>query len=349
MIQPAAKRQGSIASAPAAPVGHECNCEFRELESATLLVHIAFHFVEGRLRFLREVLTEFREYRLRMIEIVVDTNDEATLKALGEMDLGRSVAIKVRVHRDLKHPFLLTWQHREAFAERQQAFDYYLYLEDDIRVPWTTFAPWAMELPILDQRGWLRGVLRVEPDHKGRLMASDWYRPMRRPVVYEIDGRRYVRPEEPYQACWCCTGDQLRRFVESETWRFGAHRWSHVRSKIPRFSDDWFIRERASLGPIYAAPFMHRLLLPIGESCEVLQSAFVDHLPANYARDARSRYAKIEAKHLLRGKPVREGSVRAIWADLSRELLFLGMRVTGPHPIRAVRSWLSRVLKASTG
>lgn len=320
---------------------HECP----GLESAKLLVHIAFHFVEARLPYLRQVLSAFRDYRLRAIEIVVDTNDEATLKALSNMDLGPAVSLSVQVHGELGHPFLLTWKHRHSFAERHREFDYYLYLEDDIRVPWSTFAPWATELPILDHHGWLRGVLRVEPDTRGRLMASDWYRPMHRPVVYEIGGRRYIRPEEPYQACWCCTADQLHRFMRSEAWSEGSHRSSHVRARVPRFTEDWFIRERASLGPIYSVPNTHRMLLPIGGTAKVLKCALVEHLPANYALDPLSRYAKIEVDSLLIGHPKQSGSLRAIVADIRRELMCRGMRVTGPHPFRTIKSWLRKNLK----
>ena len=337
----------SARPSPSESAARDGSSEFPELESATLLVHIAFHFVEARLQYLLEVLGAFREYRLRSIEIVVDSNDEATRHALAGLDLGSAVTLSVQVHRDLTHPFLLTWQHRPAFTARQHDFDYYLYLEDDIRVPWTTFAPWATELPILERHGWLRGVLRVEPDHQGQLMASDWYRPMRNPVVCEVEGRRYIRPEEPYQACWCASRGQLERFLATEAWCRGAHHWSHVRARIPRFDGDWFIRERASLGPIHSPVGSHRTLVPINAAGSVSPVAFVHHLPANYALNPASRYAKIPTEHLLCGDPTLAGSIRAMVANLQRELTHWAMRLTGPHPIRSVRAMLRRLVKGS--
>lgn len=342
-------RPENRAATPAEPCGEMAESCIGQvgggLESATLLVHIAFHFVGSRVEYLRKVLLALCEYRLRSVEIVVDSNDEATLDALDGISLGPGVSLSVRLHRDLEHPFLLTWQHRSAFAERQQEFDYYLYLEDDILVPWSTFEPWARELPILDRHGWLRGVLRVEPDAHGILMASDWYRPVHQPVEYQIDGAQYIRPEEPYQACWCCTREQLQRFARSKAWFLGAHRWSHVRARIPKFSGDWFIRERASLGPIFSPAGTHRMLLPVDSNRAISSNAFVHHLPANYALNAKSRYAKIPVKQLIVGTMVRAGSIRSIAADLQREVLHWAMWLTGPHPVLSLRGWLRRTVR----
>jgi hypothetical protein len=265
----------------------------------SLLVHIAFHFLPHRWQYLERVITGLAEFEIDRLLVVVDSNTADVSECLAGLSLPKHCEVRVHVHPDLAHPFDLTWAHRKHMASSLDAFDYFMYLEDDIYVPSQTFAAWVRRSESVYERGYIHGFLRVEFDPAGRPTSSDWRRAARRPHAIEIDGVKYIRPEWFYQACWVYSRAAMQRFVSTAAWTRGIHRWSSVVRGHRHSGDANYTREFSAFGMACAAPGRPRILLPVNDSGQVLSDAWVYHLPNTYAQS--SELQLLDARHLVEG------------------------------------------------
>jgi hypothetical protein len=265
----------------------------------SLLVHIAFHFVPHRWQYLERVLAGLAEFEIERILVVVDSNTDDVSERLAALSWPRHFSVRVDVHANLSHPFDLTWAHRKHMAGALEHFDYFMYLEDDIYVPWQTFDAWLRRSESVCNRGFIHGFLRVEFDQASRPMASDWRKPAKRPPAIEIDGVKYIRPEWFYQASWVYSRATMQRFVRTEAWTRGFHTWSSV-VRAHRHSGAAYTREFSAFGMACAAPGRPRILLPVNADGQIPSDAWVYHLPNNYAQG--SEVTLLDARELVEGE-----------------------------------------------
>lgn len=327
-----------------------------EEAAGSLLVHIPFHFDERRWGYLREVLGALARYQLARVCVVVDTNSDSTRELVAGITTDDRFTVRVDVHRNLSHPFDLTWTGRADLAARSSDFDYFMYIEDDILVPWDAFDAWRAEEPELDRRGLMRGFLRVETDERGRAVATDWFSTVTRPVAFAIGGRRYVRPESFYHACWICGRGRMRWFVASEAWSRGFHRWSSVVRAHRRLRGVNYTREYSAFGWACAAAGAPRVVLPIDAEGRIARTAWIRHLPNNYALDSRQRGGRIAADELLVGPMVPAesacGRARVLGAHVAETMAWAAylarLDLAWAGVDRAVRA-LGRKLRALAG
>lgn len=250
----------------------------------SLLAHIPFHYVPQRWQYLERVLAALGEYKLERVVAVVDSNTSDVCALVEGLSLPGHIDVRVDVHENLAHPFGLTWAHRKNMARSLESFDTFMYLEDDIHVPWKTFEAWLRRQDVVGRRGYIQGFLRVESDVAGRAVSTDWRRPLRRPRVIQIGEARYVRPEAFYQACWVYARSVMQRFVATDAWVRGFHRWSSVTRGHRNLGDANYAREFSAFGMACATPGRPRVLLPVDAHGQIARDAWVWHLPNNYAQ-----------------------------------------------------------------
>jgi len=240
---------------------------------STALLHVAFHYNPARLGYLQQVLRQLEKLDLGYAEIVVDTNDARTQQFLKAKNLpGRT-----SLHRDLEHPFLLTWAHREGMRSRCAEFDFFVYLEDDIFIPQIALNRWFATKEALKREGFLPGFLRIEHDRNNQFVSSDFQHSVSDVDHLEIDGQYYCATPFPYQAFWIYDRETMAEFIASECYEHGFDEY-RVTSRI---------RENAVFGYGYHSPppgYKSRMLLPLLSKTTVHPGAFVFHLPSNYGR-----------------------------------------------------------------
>jgi hypothetical protein len=247
--------------------------ESDNLLDVRILVHVAFHFDRSRLRYIKEVLRNISSYRVKECCIVVDTNSDATRFAFERF----GIPGQVRVQAQLRHPFMLTWACREEFAKKIDEYDVFMYVEDDILVPFAAITRWHEELDRVRSAGFLPGFLRVELNRCGSLVSSDFFSPASCSDIVSLEGRRYLCPPYPYQAFWIYDRTTMREFVESESF------WP----RAPEQGNLQYIRERAALGLTFESSPLgsySRHVIPLTSDGQVDSQAYVFHLPSNYGR-----------------------------------------------------------------
>jgi hypothetical protein len=277
----------------------------------TLLVHIPFHYRAERVAYIKRLIENFKNYRLKRVDVVVDTNSELTRAAIAPIlplvnrSKNLNLNVTITCHDHLEHPFDLTWVHRQAMSKQLQNYDLFMYLEDDILVPWETFISVRNDQVLLEKTEWIRGVLRIEKSDRGVNYLADFKEPMGPPEILHLQGGRFFQPKYPYSACWIYTRAQMTRFFASEYWPEAnydncAPAWSQGK----RYK---YKREKAAFGMAYLPQNRdqdirqdhHRIVLPIPrDGFELDSHFFVYHLPRNYIGDRTVFFAKIPT-HLI--------------------------------------------------
>lgn len=233
-----------------------------------LLAHVAFHFKGSRVKFARETVDGLKRLPFEDVRIVVDTNTHATADFIATDE-----RTTLSIHDDLAHPFDLTWVHRTPLRQALPAFDYFMYIEDDILIPPSTAQAWAASLEIVKPAGYLPGFLRVETDRRGRLVSSDFLRPSSRRDVIEIAGRPFLKAAYPYTAFWLYDRATMERFVDSPVYTEGFTESDIRASAATGFS-------YRKVGSRYEA----QVVLPLTDKLCIDPACYVFHMPANYGR-----------------------------------------------------------------
>lgn len=243
----------------------------RDVIPGRLLARIAFHFRRPRLKYLVEVTEQLRLLPFSGVVIGVDTNS-----ADAPLIIRKFCAVdEIKVHSDLRTPLELVWTNRAAMKSSFSAFDYFLYIEDDMLLTPAAVDIWHERLPALNKRGFLPGFLRVEQDRKGDLVSSDFMHPDTRDNVLFIDDKPYLHTKFPYQALWLYDKETMRAFISSGMFESGNPRDAH---KLLENSALGFTFEPTSEG------YRSRCLLPLTQSMQIDPRCYVYHMPSNYAR-----------------------------------------------------------------
>lgn len=226
-----------------------------------LLVCISHHSAPGRIEYLRQVLNGFAEYELA-IDIIIDTN-VAALDVRGEN-------LTVVSHVSLEHPFHLCWQHRRHMKERIDDYRWFMYVEDDIYLPFENFAHYQRNFEYL----WPYNVpsfIRVE-EHEGEEYVLDVTERQER------TGAGLTTLRQPYHGFWI-----MPQWALKET----------MRGDFVRLSDS---REIAASYPMWE---LNKTPVVELDGKQVSPKCFAYHVSNNYAPCKTSPHAKIKVADLF--------------------------------------------------
>lgn len=164
-----------------------------------LLVCVSFHFSEERIPYLKNVL-ENHLNNYGDAEIIVDTNRHESIEVI--KGFFQSTQIKTFVHDNLDHPFHLAWMHRRHIKREIRNFDVFMYIEDDMFLPYENYKNYLHLFDLLWPR-FIPSFIRTE-EKDGWLYCADAFvkTRIRRNDVVELRGRRFVTLDNPYHAFW---------------------------------------------------------------------------------------------------------------------------------------------------
>jgi hypothetical protein len=106
-----------------------------------LLVCVAAAYDPARVRYLVGTLRRlFDTYEVPRLDVVVDTTSPALRRALPS-DLRRreNLEFVVHPHGSMRHGWYLAWAHRRRVASRARDYGAFMYLEDDMDLPWANY------------------------------------------------------------------------------------------------------------------------------------------------------------------------------------------------------------------
>jgi hypothetical protein len=168
-----------------------------------LLICIAFHYNPDRIKYLTRVIDAFlNEYKVDL-KLIVDTNT---------FDLehyNKHENIQVFVHEKLNHPFHLTWMHRKHIKENINLYDCFMYVEDDMYLPFENFKNYLENFKILWPK-YVPSFVRIE-QKDGHDFISDV--PEKQPLnKVSIGGKEFNEFKFPfnYHAFWLLPQKELK-------------------------------------------------------------------------------------------------------------------------------------------
>lgn len=233
------------------------------MRKAELLICITHHHSTDRLEYLLQILQSFKdEYSLRH-DIIVDTN--AALDVTGD----NTTTVH---HNSLAHPFHLAWMHRQHMKERIEDYDWFMYVEDDIYLPFENFLNYLRNFELL-WPDYVPSFVRVER-FNGEEYALDVT--TRRECNLVQDG--FCTLKQPYHGFWIMPQQALK-----ET----------MRSDFVRLSES---REVAASYPMWE---LHKTPVVQIEGNHVSRLCYAHHLPNNYARCPADPHAKIKVADIF--------------------------------------------------
>ncbi|HMG14151.1 MAG TPA: hypothetical protein VK590_01820 [Saprospiraceae bacterium] len=246
-----------------------------------LLVCIPFHYSEGRVQYLMQVLENFNHYEME-VDVIVDTNTGDLFQLDHEIGISEMVnKLSIIQHKELTHPFHLTWVGRKHIRENIDNYDYVMYTEDDMMLPWENFKNYIQTFHQLWPR-YIPGLVRVEKAHdKLYITDSPLHQKFNTSLWYnQIDIRGLLTNiNYPYHAQWIMPHEALK---------------SSMRDNFVRMEDN---RELAASYPMWE--LNKTALVKLTSENQIDPLCYTYHLPNNYSMSPDSSFGKIEVDKLF--------------------------------------------------
>ena len=233
-----------------------------QIEDMTIVAHICHYSSPGRMNYLKEVLATLLTYKCKTIDISVHSNAAVVVEEKNPRG-----TITVHKH-ELKEPYDLPWRCRDLLALQSKSYDVFMYLEDDIAVPFVAFQYWHKWHKYMRKHELDVGFVRIEQ----RQSNKEFYVTDQRHQLTEIrtiNDVPFVQLENIYCAFWIYDQDELMEYMKSPWWHYEPHHWGTGQREDAAIGVK-FVR-LASMAPLLSD---RKTLAP--ECC-------VHHLPNNYA------------------------------------------------------------------
>jgi hypothetical protein len=250
-----------------------------------ILICIAFHYAETRLQYLKKILSRFLNTYNCPFHIIIDTNTtetEVLLRELFPLQIDSNI-IEISVHETLPHPHSLTWAHRFHFKENLEKYQTFMYLEDDMDLPYENFVNYLENFNMMWPH-FVPSFVRVESDASGELFSSDHLlvHKLQRSQLAQAGSKRFMRLHMDYNALWIMPRDALILTIKD---------W------FARWEVNGFIRETA------ASYILWELKVPglyeVSSDGKISEKCYVYHLPNNYVNAEGTPLGKMSLKNLV--------------------------------------------------
>jgi hypothetical protein len=275
-------------------------------EYRKLSVCITFHYVENRLKYLKEVCNSLIDIAPEIFLTIITNTDEADeIKEIKNTVDTLKLKLDLVIPVGLGHPYLLAWSHLPVFKKQfeDESFTHFLYVEDDIKITKENLDYWLERRAVLIDSGFIPGFLRVEKnDLDGNLYSTDV---MERMSMYDcptfdVENKgSFISIVYPYQGIYFLDRELMYEHLNgpSSNPDFEHNNVGLFRVNGPQ------IREKAALALTYVnvpEGFRSRNLLPYDEKTRQIDPrSFVHHLPNNYTNDPSHKIGKLQINDLF--------------------------------------------------
>lgn len=239
-----------------------------------LTIHIAYFYIQERMKYVNKIINETNLYELAA-DIFIHTNNNH----LKEFHFNEYTNGHIQVvYHDLSncHPFFLTWKCRELMQLQKNDYDYFMYIEDDVLIPYNAIKYWLKHHPKLEKLNYNLGFLRIEIDSEQVEYMTDIPIHNKFSKTIDIDGQLFIENNiNPYCAFWIYNKDTFHKFTNSPLYHYeNMHEFENTPYQM--------IREKAAIGlnglltKYYSKTLIPLKYLKLDPDCRVY------HLPNNY-------------------------------------------------------------------
>lgn len=228
-----------------------------------ILVCIASHDCKNRLAYLLPVLNNLKSYPEK-VDIIIDTNDSIDIEG-----------VSVYNH-NLLHPYHLTWCHRKHIKDNLLLYDWFVYQEDDMLIPYENFHNYTENFNLLWDK-YVPSFVRIEK-YNNKEYITDVTSHHKKSDIICLHDKKWIHLSNPYHAFWIMPKQAIintitKNFERFETWR-----------------------ELAASYPMWE---LKRIPLVMIEDDNISKKCYSYHLPNNYASFQGTPFGKIEINKLF--------------------------------------------------
>lgn len=174
-----------------------------------LLICIAHHYVPEKLIYLKQVVERFLSYNLD-VTIIIDTNSYELLKYLNYHN------VYIYANNKLEHPHHLAWLHRQHIKDFIDDFDYFMYIEDDIDLPFKNFVEYLNNFELLFPN-YVPSFIRVETlDGIDYAVDVQKQQKINNSNIIKIGDKKFISLNRPYHAFWIMPHKELKETISND-------------------------------------------------------------------------------------------------------------------------------------
>lgn len=237
----------------------------------SLLICIAFHYVPERVKYLIQVINYIQAFYEVSFDIIVDTNIDKGHIAPG---------IKFVIHSGLEHPFHLTSCHRQHMKDNINKYDNFMYIEDDILVPYENYLNYIENFKLLYPE-FVPSFIRIE-EKNGEEYVSDVLE--RRELYYTIamgfsekQFAALIFPQD-YHGFWVMPQKELKESINENFLK---------------------VSDGREFNAMWVGWGLGKTALVEIENGQVSKKCYSYHLPNNYALAEGIKNGKIKANEIF--------------------------------------------------
>uniref|UniRef100_A0A6C0B841 Uncharacterized protein n=1 Tax=viral metagenome TaxID=1070528 RepID=A0A6C0B841_9ZZZZ len=239
--------------------------------------HISFYFLTNRVIYINNIIDETNKYEYTT-DIFIHTNFIDLKKEM--FNTYTNGYIKIICH-DLSNinPFYLTWKCRELLQQQKNEYDIFIYIEDDILVPYKAIKYWLEYNKKLIEMNYNLGFVRIEVENNIEYL-TDLHGNKFDTIIILNETKYCVNNKNPYCAFWIYNKNEFNNFVNSKYYTI---------NNIQGYN----IREQSAIGlhGLYT-DYYKNTLIPIINN-KLIEECKIYHMPNNYVLDKNTLFATI--------------------------------------------------------
>ena len=239
--------------------------------------HISFFFITKRIMYINNIIDETNKYEYTT-DIFIHTNNKFLQERM--FNAYTNGCIKI-VYHDLSNinPYYLTWKCRELLQKQQHDYDVFIYIEDDILVPYKAINYWLEYNTKLIEMNYNLGFVRIEVENNIEYI-TDLYGVQFDEIITLNNEKYCVNNKNPYCGFWIYNKNEFNKFVNSKYYNINNISGYDIREKsaigLHGIETEWY---KNTLIPI--------INNKLNEKCKIY------HMPNNYVNDKNIAFATI--------------------------------------------------------
>ncbi len=268
------------------------------LQDAKIAVHMPFYWRESkstettrladeRVKLIEKILKDYiGTWNVRKVDLFVYSNtDRAKILDQFQTEL---ISISYRFYDfTYEDPRLLVWKCRPVIQAQKEDYDIFIYIEDDIGIPFETLQYWWEWKDSLHIKKKDVGLMLVETLNQKDLYSSNVLAPSAY-LPFSERGQSFVHLPMRYCASWIVDQKELKEFLNSVYWDFHCY-YPHGPSKWSSFPC-----ESAGIG--YKLSYEH-CAFPT-ENGKLSRKCFVYHLSNTYIQKEGTKLGKLRVEDI---------------------------------------------------
>lgn len=240
-----------------------------------LLVCICHHFDIKKLSILKQTILNYFSYDINT-SIVIDTNDRQLLNYIKE-----TPSLTIKIHEQLNHPYDLAGMHRQTMSLLKDDYDYFMYAEDDMVLPFKNFIEYFNNFYDLYKINAVPSFIRIETCNGIEYVLDVIEQQKNRPII-KINGKTFINLTHPYHAFWILPQKELKQ------------------SLTPKFVEQYCIGDaNREFMASYVMWTLNKTPYVLVENNEISKLSYSYHISNTYINSNSNIYSKYHPSQIL--------------------------------------------------